>query len=428
MPDVDEVIQRYSLDDKYSEPVKKMIQTTLDVGNVIQDAVSLVEKLGQSLFGIAQQAVEASAGLETTRTIMTALSGSAEKANKQLDFLRQLAKGSTLSFKDTQEAGRQLDEYGLSITGFGKTIAELAAVNPSQGIGGITRLLGRIAEGGGLAKRQLTAFGLSLQDFQKRGIQFRGETLLSSTKETLEAFRNIVESKYGKVLDGMQDTTAVKLKNVKDDFTDVLTKIGNALTTLLKPALDNLSLSLERLQNGRGFQTFLTNISKSIVTFVGQLVAVSSAILAVAAIVKIGFGDLAGGVLALIASASVLGAGAYYDLKLAKYLKDLTKQAKLPGLKNALPEGSKDIGDTSERIARNTAQTAVNTARALDLKKIALGGGPLGELGVTPVEFYKTGRLRSHNISITVNGLDSISDIVQHTVQQMLRQGVFPIG
>lgn len=426
MADIDTVIQRYTLQNDYSDPAKSMIQTTLDLALVIQDAISIAGKMAQSFLDVGRQAVEAAAGLETTRTIMTALAGSAEKANTQLAFLRQLAKGSTLSFKDTQEAGRQLDEYGLSIQGFGRTVAQLAAVNPGQGISGITRLFGRIAEGGGLAKRQLVQFGLSLQDFQKQGIRFRGETLLSSSRETLEAFRNIVESKYGKVLDGMQDTTSVKLKNVRDAFNDTLIKVGDSLSTLLKPALDNLLVFLDKLQDSKAFETFLTNIAKNIVKFVGIVFGVLGTLLGIAALVAAAMGNVGSAILLAVASVAAFAGGAFFTIKTAQLLKDLTKQAKLPGLKNALPESSKDIGDTSERIAKNTAQTAINTARALDLKKFALGGGPLGELGVTPVEIYGRGG-RDRAIQVNLTGAGDLeryfADKVQQIVQQMQKQG-----
>lgn len=81
-----------------------------------------------------------------------------------------------------------------------------------------------------------------------------------------------------------------------------------------------------------------------------------------------------------------------------------------------------------EQIANNTKITADNSGK--DLKKFALGGGPLGQIGVTPVEFQafrngQRGRAGGGNqISIRVEGKSVLEEFVHQIATQAIHGAV----
>lgn len=77
-----------------------------------------------------------------------------------------------------------------------------------------------------------------------------------------------------------------------------------------------------------------------------------------------------------------------------------------------------------KEIAANTAETATNTERQLDMHRYILGGGDLGRLGVTPVEM--SGRSRQVNIKVSTgdSGLDEwVSALLNRTIRELRRRG-----
>lgn len=78
--------------------------------------------------------------------------------------------------------------------------------------------------------------------------------------------------------------------------------------------------------------------------------------------------------------------------------------------------------------ARNTARIAENTGKQLDYTRYALGGGELGRIGVTPVEFAsaRTGA-GGRAVTVKIEGgrtiEQTLADLVAQTVYQMRRAG-----
>ena len=78
-------------------------------------------------------------------------------------------------------------------------------------------------------------------------------------------------------------------------------------------------------------------------------------------------------------------------------------------------------GNYIPQMAHNLAKIEEHTGAAVDMKRFALGGGDLGQMGVTPAEIYG----RQHNIDVNVSGRAmeaALRDMVADMYLQMMKQ------
>lgn len=100
-----------------------------------------------------------------------------------------------------------------------------------------------------------------------------------------------------------------------------------------------------------------------------------------------------------------------------------------------LSEAFQAMSEPLGQIANYTRQTAQNTQMAVDLRRFALGGGPLGEMGITPIEFFRgTGRTKSRGangaVTVRFDRRDALSTaiegVVNDVIEQLARTGQWP--
>lgn len=95
----------------------------------------------------------------------------------------------------------------------------------------------------------------------------------------------------------------------------------------------------------------------------------------------------------------------------------LSPQSLLEDFSAAVGGLQKPMDDT----AVNTARIADNTSKMIDFRRFALGGGPLGALGVTPVEMHR----RSGEVRIRLEGGTELERVlVTQVLWELRRQGV----
>lgn len=88
-------------------------------------------------------------------------------------------------------------------------------------------------------------------------------------------------------------------------------------------------------------------------------------------------------------------------------------------------KGGGGVQQSLQQIAGNTAATASNTQKALDMQRYVLGGGDLGRLGVTPVEI-SGGRSRDVRIKVDTGdgGLDEwVEKLLNRGIRELKRRG-----
>lgn len=82
--------------------------------------------------------------------------------------------------------------------------------------------------------------------------------------------------------------------------------------------------------------------------------------------------------------------------------------------------GENPVQQALNNISANTAATAANTQKQLDMQRYVLGGGDLGRLGVTPVELRGG---RGHEVRVKVDGAaDTLDEYFSRLATKILRE------
>ncbi len=422
----DKLVTVYQLVDHYTAPMNRVIdanQRFMRSNHVVKAGIHGIGTaltlagaaasgitLGMVAFGVA--AIRTHANLEQIEARLKAITGSAELARKKLEFMRELAAPSPFTFQQLAEAGVQLEAFGLRIERVLPLISKLGSVfgADTEQLLMAVRLFGRLAAGDFPDIETISRFGLSRQEFAAKGIKFDASgKLLSSAQETLAALEQLIQEKYGGATEEMQNKTTTKLASVADAWEKFLGKSGDVLAESLIPNLDRLIEILDRLSQspgllhlldfmGKTFEAIATNIANSVEWL-----------------------DKLGKKLR-----DIFGITSPHDPDRLK-VPEVPFQG-LGGLEKLEPSGDW-FGRTrtaQEQIAENTRLIAEQTRPILDLQRFALGGGPLGQIGVTPFEL--AGGRRSVNLQVQVGGIrnleQGITDLIQQIVTQMRRQGV----
>jgi len=434
----DRTIEQFDLIDRFSNKLEQMSKHTdrfarkVDAAQkvVMRFSIGIAGALGAGLIKLAVDAVEAASQFEMFRVTLEVLTGSAEKAEQKLDFMRRLAIPSTFTFQQLAEAGTQLESFRVPLEKALPSIAKLGAAFPNKEIGDFVNLFGRLASGDFPDLEALSGAGLSKLDFMRKGIKFDAQgSLLSSSRKTMDALESIINDRYGTILDKVANTTASKLATARDKWEQNLRKIGDAIIKYLNPALDKLSVFLDKLDKDRSFDKFLKNLGDNFVRFVVMVFKVFAALMAVVALLKFAFRDVVGGILATVGALAAIAGGAYFGTKLKGMFKGLEagNGASAPVEVPTAPPGMEFPDNpalkTLNAIEKHTKDTSDNTKQTLDFRKYALGGGDIAAMGISPIDRYgrQAGGGRA-NTPIQVEGRDSLARAMQEIAQQVYEQ------
>lgn len=435
---VDRFLSEFVLVDRYSQKLQAISNKTDSfAGKLAAVEAATIRFAGASLLAVGAglgiigiAAVKASADFEQLKVTLEVLTGSATKTADKLEFIRKLALPSTFTFEELAKAGVQLEAFRVPLEKALPSIAKLGAAFPTKQIGDFVQIFGRLASGDFPDLEALSGAGLSKLDFMNKGIKFDGQgSLLSSSRETMNALDAIVTERYGNILEKMANTTNAKLATLRDKWEVTLRRIGDAIVKFVIPALDRLSAALESLDKNGGFDKFLKNMAKNVTLFVGLILGALTVFLTAMAIIQAALGNfVVAAVLGVAAIATALATPVILK-RLGNFLKGL--ESSKPGAPDAVPTAPAGLefpdspsAKLQNSIEKNTKETADNTRKALDLRKFALGGGELGALGITPIERFGRGQGqgRQNSVNVNVQGKDALSRAIQEIVQQVMHQ------
>lgn len=438
---VDSIITTYEIRDHYTEKLNVIARSTEALGSKVSGlqgtlkslesglsslAVHGVQAIASGVIGLGVAAVQSAISFEKLQFSLEFFTGSAEKAKQKLDFIKKLSIPATQPFSELAEAGLTLEKFGVRLERFLPQLAKASFVPGSLGIEALARAVGRLSTGKFPSISVLASVGISKKDFENQGIQFdRGGKLLSSANKALDAFRTIIDQKYGGILDRAGQLTESKLDSLNNTFQESLRKLGFAILPILNPIIDDFTKFFENLNKDKGFETFLKNIGKNLVLFVGITLGAIGALQFAIAGIRFAAKDFVGAFISVVAGVATLAAGAAFTNAASKKLKQLSiggkggNQGEVPTDNGPNFEPGKGLNADDEhlkQIATNTKTIAVNTT---PVKAFALGGGPIGQLGITPVEFAAFRNRNSNGASrtnITVTGGDELSRAVHQLV------------
>lgn len=387
------------------------------------------------LIGFGAAAIKASADWEQLTVTLTALTGSAATAQEKLQFIKELAIPATATTEALSRAGVELQSFQLRLERalpLGAKLQAAFAFDP-QALEKAVSIMGRLAQGDFPDIELLSGLGLNKQQFREQGIQFDPQgKLLSSARDTLDALERIVEQKYGGILAAVANTTNAKLATVQDRWQTALRSVGNVLQKELLPVLERFSGWLDALGKSNQIQEWLRQVAFGF-RHLGEIIAWAFGVtLVLAALAAVSLDAYALALKLALAGVAAIVGGALLQSKIDSILKEMDAVSKRGPAAPPLPTdkhpelGWGQLTDPLATIERNTRQTAQNTAP--DIKRFALGGGPLGQIGVAPVELAGIRRFDRQGVVVRVDGSKNletwVAEIVQAGILAAARQGV----
>lgn len=205
-----------------------------------------------ALVAIATKSVTAAAGLETLQVQFESLLGSATKAAKRMDELKEFSKKTPFQLKDIAQASRVLQALtkGALATGDGLRMVGDAAAQAGQPIQEIAVHIGRLFQGAQTGR----AVGEALARLQELGM------ISGDTRTKFEMLQ-----KAGLKGADVWGVVAKEL-NLTDGAMDKLSKTTSGLWSTLK---DNLSIAFAEL--GKILTPLVNRVVKRAITFFAKL-------------------------------------------------------------------------------------------------------------------------------------------------------------
>lgn len=421
---------------------------------------------GTVRFGAA--AVTAAGNWEELRNRLEAITGSAERAGQKLDFIRQHAAPSPFTTDQLAEAATRLEALGLSAQRALPIVSKLGAAfgADTERLMMLTRLLGDIATGNTPQKDVLGAFGITKDMLEREGALFDPQgRMISSAKQTMDALERLVDRRYGSIFARMGGSINARLSSFTDAWQQFQVRLGSVLSEKVMPIIEKLGGLIARMTQGDALQkwadrlasslraggrvaeiltavlvgmgaaaviTRIIGLAQAVLTFARALAAAAAAGAVLQTITSKGLalipilGGVAAGIGAFVAMEQIMG-------RVQQELNTPTLTApESPNFAGSVfndpaAAAAAAAGGALQSIARNTRDTAVNTQKALDFRKFAIGGGELGAFGpgIIPGAGGRRGGGGGSGATININvGSDGTAREVYDTLITLKRRGL----
>lgn len=250
-------------------------QASLKRGLIIGGAIAAAT----AIFSFGKAAAETAIRFEVLQTQLDFLFKSQEKGRQAFRWAQDFATKTPFDVEQVVGAFRDLAVFGLQPTAQRmKALGSLAALfrrdfsDAVKAVGfGLEGNFARLQRGFAITRKQIAAFQ------QMRG----GPRLFDNAgkiinREALEkALFDFLQVKYGKAMEAMEQTTVVKLGNVKDAWTNFLGAVGQSELGPIKDFSDMLISTLGWMTENLPRATILWNgLSEAVIYFSGALAGV----------------------------------------------------------------------------------------------------------------------------------------------------------
>lgn len=216
-------------------------------------AAELGKKLGtlaaaylslQAAAAAAQKGIQNLASIEQNTLTFEVLFQDADKAKRKMEELVQFAKVTPFELPGIVEAAKALETFGLDSTKYLKNAGDLAAAFNVE-INEVARAFGRINSGDfGEAFERMRDFGISRQMLEGEGLVFdKSGSYQGSVDQALTAVQNIIERKFGGMMEKQSGTFTGQMANLGDS-------IDTMLGTTMTPAFEQLRDVLNDVNQG----------------------------------------------------------------------------------------------------------------------------------------------------------------------------------
>jgi hypothetical protein len=206
--------------------------------------------LGAGLTMFAKGAIGVNAQVESLTTSFEVFTGSADKAAKVMERIIEFAAKTPYEMVEVANAARLLSTAGLGIEGGDERwlvrIGNLASA-AQRPLDELARAVGMINQGvTGEGIRTLSMAGIGRKQLKEKGLEFdKSGEFRGSTEKIMNAIAEIVDKKYGSMMEKQSRTWNGLMSTLKDNW-------NLARAALMKPTFEVLREKLVQLTDATG--------------------------------------------------------------------------------------------------------------------------------------------------------------------------------
>lgn len=278
-----------NLQDKASRGLDTISRNVGDVGeksSMLSNALSFaaggaivsgIGKIASGIGGLVGEMIGGNAQFETYNAQFETMLGSADDAKKRLSDLAQFGASTPFELPEIVEADKILQGFGLhsekSAKQFGfsgeqiRTIAGDVASGTGTAFNEMTLLLGKFSTGAtGEAISRMAELGItSRAELAEMGLEFsKSGELLSPLPQSMETVLNLMQDKYGGLMDAQSTTFSGMMSNLSDWKSNTLRTLGAPIFEVVQQQLGNLLGFLNNPATMDALNAFATTLAGGI--------------------------------------------------------------------------------------------------------------------------------------------------------------------
>ncbi|MCG8406748.1 MAG: hypothetical protein MI923_16250 [Phycisphaerales bacterium] len=182
---------------------------------------------------LLKQGIGLNAEFEKYRLTLETVQRSQAKANADIAWIIRFAKTTPFEVQGLAETTAQLEAFGLNARKWLPLVGDLAAAfgGTEEKVQQLVRAISFLRTGAsGEAFETLRRVGISRSEFESRGIEFdKGGQLKSDSEEALDALADIIQTRFGGMMDRLSRTFTGTISNIKDTATNSLREVTGPL-------------------------------------------------------------------------------------------------------------------------------------------------------------------------------------------------------
>lgn len=227
------------------------INTTLRWGAAMSGLSGGAGGAGMGL--LIRQGIRLNDEMQRYRITLTTVMHSQAQANAQISWMLRYAEQTPFQVHGLVEASTMLESFAINSRKWIPLVGDLASAfgGTNEQVSELVEAVGKLRSGlSGVAFRTFRRFGISHEDFERRGATFdKGGELTSDTDDAMNILEEIIQDRFGGMMERMRGTYTQVMSNIADVGTNVLRE---TVSPLFQEVTKDAGAFLAKLEEMRG--------------------------------------------------------------------------------------------------------------------------------------------------------------------------------
>lgn len=213
---------------------------------------------------LIRQGIRLNDEMQRYRITLTTVMHSQAQANAQISWMLRYAEQTPFQVHGLVEASTMLESFAINSRKWIPLVGDLASAfgGTNEQVSELVEAVGKLRSGlSGVAFRTFRRFGISHEDFERRGATFdKGGELTSDTDDAMNILEEIIQDRFGGMIERMRGTYTQVMSNIADVGTNVLRETVSPLFQEVTKDAGGFLAKLEEMRND-GTMAMLTDLT-----------------------------------------------------------------------------------------------------------------------------------------------------------------------